>query len=203
MKRQFGKTLRHSAAATLAAVLALGGLNVAYAEDNTGTGDVAGDAAALVDSNTFQLFSTGAALTLVKTAFLTSDGSQLTSGATVAQGTSVDFMIYVNNLGSIAVNDTAIQDVLDPLFVYQPGTIRVDNSVVNCAVAVCTALEEAAIYAAVSGVGAGTDAAAAGDALSFNGTETIDAGNGNEALNDQLDAAANRVLAVVFTVQVQ
>jgi len=201
MKRQFGKTLRHFAAATFAAILALGSLNVANAADNTGTGDVAGDATALVDSVAFQLFSTGA-LTLVKTAFLTSDGSPIATGASVPAGTNVDFMIYVNNLGSVAVNDTTIQDVLDPLFAYQLGTIRVDNTVVNCAIAVCTAVEEAAIYAAASVVAAGTDGAAAGDSVSFDTVDTIDVGNGNEAANDQLNAAANRVLAVVITVQV-
>jgi len=199
MKRQFGSNKQHIAALMLGVLLTLG--SVAQAEDNTGTGDVAGDGAALVDSNIFQLFSSGAALTLYKRAFLTSDGSQLTSGDTLPSGTLVDFMIYVNNSGSIAVNDLSIQDVLDPLFVYQAGTIRVDNTQ-TCAAAVCVAGEEPAIYAAAAAAGAGTDAVAAGDTVSFDGTDTIDVGNAAVA-NDQLDVAANTVLAVVFTVQVQ
>jgi len=73
MKRQFARTLQRIAALGLEVFLTLS--HVAQAADNTGTGDVAGDPAALVDSNVFQLFSTGAALTLVKTAFLTSDGT--------------------------------------------------------------------------------------------------------------------------------
>ena len=200
MKRQYGKNLQHIAALILGVLLTLG--SVAHAEDNTGTGDVAGDPAALVDSNIFQLFTTGAALTLVKTAFLTSDGTQLTTGATLPQGTLVDFMIYVNNPGSIAVNDTSIQDLLLPLFVYQPGTIRVDNSQ-TCAAAVCLLAEEPAIYAAAAAVLAGTDGAGAGDTVSFDGTDTIDVGNAVELANDRQDAAAVNVLAVVFTVQVQ
>ncbi len=200
MKRQFGKYLQHIAAIMLGVFLTLG--QVAQAEDNTGTGDVAGDPAALTDSNVFQLFSTGAAFTLVKTAFLTSTGVQLTSGDTLPQGTLVDFMIYVNNAGSVAVLDTSMQDVLDPLFVYQAGTIRVDNSQ-TCAAAVCLPGEEPAIYAAAAAAAAGTDGAAAGDTVSFDLTDTIDVGNASEALNDQQDAAANTVLAVVFTVQVQ
>jgi uncharacterized repeat protein (TIGR01451 family) len=200
MKRQYGKSMQHIAALALGVLLTLG--SVAHAEDNTGTGDVAGDSAALVDSNIFSLFSTGAALTLVKTAFLTSDGSQLTTGATLPQGTLVDFMIYVNNPGSIAVNDTSIQDVLDPLFVYQAGTIRVDNTQ-TCAAAVCLVGEEPAIYAAAAAAAAGTDGAAAGDTVAFDGTDTIDVGNTIELANDQQDAAAGNVLAVVFTVQVQ
>jgi len=200
MKRQYEKIPQHLAALVLGVLFTLG--SVAQAEDNTGTGDVAGDPAALVDSNIFQLFSTGATLTLVKTAFLNSDGTQLATGATLPQGTLVDFMIYVNNSGSIAINDTSIQDVLLPLFVYQPGTIRVDNSQ-TCAAAICVPGEEPAIYAAAAAVAAGTDAAAGADTVSFDGTNTIDVGNGSEAANGQQDAVANAVLAVVFTVQVQ
>jgi hypothetical protein len=200
MKRQYGKNLQHIAALILGVLLTLG--SVAHAEDNTGTGDVAGDSAALVDSNIFQLFTTGATLTLVKTAFLTSDGSQLTTGATLPQGTLVDFMIYVNNSGSVAISDTSIQDLLLPLFVYQPGTIRVDNTQ-TCAAAVCVPGEEPAIYAAAAAAVAGSDVAAAGDTVSFDGTNIIDVGNAVELANDQQDATAGNVLAVVFTVQVQ
>lgn len=200
MKRQYGKNLQHIAALILGVLLTLG--SVAQAEDNTGTGDVAGDAAALVDSNIFQLFNSGATLTLVKTAFLTSDGTQLTSGATLPQGTMVDFMIYVNNSGSVAINDTSIQDVLDPLFVYQTGTIRVDNTQ-TCAAAVCLPGEEPAIYAAAAAAAAGSDGAGAGDTVSFDGTDTIDIGDSVETANDQQNALAGNVLAVVFTVQVQ
>ena len=200
MKRHFGSNKQHIAALMLGVLLTMG--SVAQAEDNTGTGDVAGDGAALVDSDVFQLFSSGAALTLYKRAFLTSDGTQLTSGDTLPSGTLVDFMIYVNNSGSIAINDLSIQDVLDPLFVYQAGTIRVDNTQ-TCAAAVCVPGEEPAIYAAAAAAAAGTDVAAAGDTVSFNGINTINVGNAVVAANDQQDAAANSVLAVVFTVQVQ
>jgi uncharacterized repeat protein (TIGR01451 family) len=170
----------------------------AFAENNTGTGDINGDSAALANSNVFQLFSTGA-LALVKTAWMTSDGSPITSGSTVPQGTNVDFMIYVNNQSSVAINDVSIQDVLDLLFVYQAESIRVDNSVDDCG-ATCDAAEEAAIYAAASAVGNNLDVVD-GDTSSFAGV-TVDVGN--EAVgNAQLNAAANKVLAVVFTVQVQ
>ncbi|MCH8059599.1 MAG: hypothetical protein IIA11_03980 [Proteobacteria bacterium] len=198
MKRHKTK-MQHIAALMLGVLLTLG--SVVQAEDNTGTGDVAGDSAALVDSNVFQLFSSGA-LTLYKRAFLTSDGTQLTSGDTLPSGTLVDFMIYTNNSGSIAINDLSIEDVLDPLFVYQAGTIRVDNSQ-TCAAAICVPGEEPAIYAAAIAAGAGSDAAAAGDTVSFDGTDTINVGNAVEAANDQQDAVASSVLAVVFTVQVQ
>ena len=203
MKRQIENNPRRLAATACAAMLAMCSLQTALAEDNTGTGDVNGDLAALADSNVFQLFSTGAGLDLVKTAWMTSDGSPIGTGSTVPQGTFVDFMIYVNNLGSVAINDVSIQDVLDPLFVYQAGTIRVDNSVGDCALAACDAAEEAAIYAAASVVAANTDGVDLVDTSSFNGPgTTVNAGDQSVA-NGTLNVAANSVLAVVFTVQVQ
>jgi hypothetical protein len=180
----------------------------AFAEDNTGIGDINGDTNALANSNVFQLFSTGAGLALVKTAWITSDGSPITTGSTVPQGTYVDFMIYVNNQGSVAINDVSIQDVLDPLFVYDGGTdsIRVLNvnlaGTGSCAAAVCDSTEEAAIYAAVSAAAVSSNAAG-DDTASFDGTDTIDVGDQNEGTNTSLTADADRVLAVVFTVQVQ
>ena len=198
MKRQTSKNLRHVAATACAAILAMCSLQTALAADNTGTGDINGDSDALANSNVFQLLSTGA-LALVKTAWMTSDGSPITSGSTVPQGTSVDFMIYVNNQSSVAINDVSIQDVLDVLFVYQTESIRVDNSVDDCG-ATCDAAEEAAIYAAASAVGNNLDAVD-GDTSSFTGV-TVDVGN-QAVGNARLDAAANKVLAVVFTVQVQ
>ena len=198
MKRQFGKITQHFAAFMLGVLLTLG--SVAQAADNTGIGDVAGDPAALTDSNVFQLFSSGA-LTLVKTAFLTANQAPLTSGDTLPAGTDVDFMIYVNNQSDLAILDVTIQDVLNALFLYTANTIRVDNSVAECALAACTAAEELAIYNSARVLAAGTDAVLAGDSVSFVGT-TVDVGNNVQA-NDQQDAAANSVLAVVFTVTVQ
>ena len=199
MKRQQGEITQHLAAFMLGVFLISS--PTAQAAPNQGTGDVNGDGNALVDSNVFDLFNIGA-LTLVKTAFLTSDGTQLTSGAILPTGTMVDFMIYVNNAGSVDVSDTSIQDVLDPLFVYQPNSIRLDNNQ-TCAGATCIQAEEVTMYGNVSVLAALTDAAGAGDSVSYDGTDTIDVGNSSEALNDQQDATAGDVLVLVFTVQVQ
>jgi uncharacterized repeat protein (TIGR01451 family) len=197
MKRQFGKTLQHIAALTLGVFLTLG--HVAQAANNQGTGDVAGVGADLTDSNVFILSSTGSGLVLVKTAFLTSSGTQLTSSDTVPAGTSVDFMIYINNESSVPISDVSIQDVLDAAFTYQAGSIRIDNTVADCA-ATCDAAEEAAIYAAAEDNTPLTDAAA-DDTASF-AALTVDAGNSVVGANAQLDVAANTVLALVFTVVV-
>jgi uncharacterized repeat protein (TIGR01451 family) len=179
----------------------------AFAVPNIGLGDINGDPDALADSNTFQLSSTGAGLALVKTAWMTSDGSPIASSSTVPRFTNVDFMIFVNNLGSVDINDVSIQDVLNGLFTYQTDSIRVVNVALpstggSCAAAVCTTDEEAEIYAAASIVATNGDATGDSDTSSFDGTDTIDVGDQNAA-NDPLNVTADRVLAVVFTVQVQ
>ena len=199
MKRQYGKTLQRVAALSLGAFLILSPL--AQAAENTGIGDVAGDSAALGNSNVFELFSSGV-LTLVKTAFLTADQTPLTSGATLPAGTDVDFMIYVNNKSDLAIADVTIEDVLDALFLYTADSVRVNNATAECAVTACTAAEELAIYNAARILTAGSDTSGSGDSISYVGT-TVDVGDDNQAGNDQQDAAANAVLAVVFTAQVQ
>jgi hypothetical protein len=169
----------------------------ALAAPNTGTGDIAGVDDDLADSNTFNLNAT--TLALVKTAFLTG-GTELADGDSVPSGTTVHFLVYINNSTAVAVDDITIQDVLDPAFTYTAGTIRVDNTQ-SCAAAVCTNPEEAAVFAAVSGAAALTDAAG-DDVGSFDGSDTIDVGNGNEGTNAQADIAANAVYAVLITVTV-
>jgi len=196
MKRQFGKTLQYIAALTLGVFLTLG--PAAQAALNTGTGDIAGDGAALGSSNAFDLSSSGA-LTLVKTAFQTISGAQLTSTNTVPAGTSVDFMIYLNNESSVAINDVSIQDVLDVAFTKGVDNIHIDTAVADCG-ASCDATEEAAIYASAIATGPLTDAAA-DDTVSF-AALTVNAGNSVVGTNTQLDVPANSVLALVFTVVV-
>ncbi len=196
MKRQFGKTLQHIAALTLGVFLVLS--SVAEAATNTGTGDVAGDAAALGNSNAFDL-SSASALTLVKTAFLTLGGAQLSTTDTVPAGTSVDFMIYLNNESSVAINDVSIQDVLNVAFTKDVDNIHIDTAVADCGVT-CDAAEEAAIYASAIATGALTDAAG-DDTVSF-AALTVDAGNSVVGTNTRLDVPANKVLALVFTVVV-
>jgi hypothetical protein len=173
----------------LVALILLAG-SVANAADNTATGDIAGVPADLTDSNTFTINST--TLSLVKTAFLT-DGTQLPSGTTVPSGTLVQFLVYLDNPTAAPVPDVHIQDVLDPAFVYEAGTIRADNSL-------ATGATEAAIYAAVSGTVPLDDAVDGVDVAGIAGA-TVSAGGG--AGNAQADAGANAVWALLFTVRVQ
>jgi uncharacterized repeat protein (TIGR01451 family) len=170
------------------------------AATNTATGDIAGVNADLDDSNTFTLNSQ--TLALIKRAFL-SDGTPVTSGATLPRGTVVKFMIYLNNDTAFAVNDVSVQDQLAAAFGYQPNSVKISNTVANCAAVACTGAEEATIYTAANAAAAGTDAVDP-DGVSYTaGTTTIDVGNQVVAGNAQVNAAANRVWAVLFTVVMQ
>ena len=198
MKRQSGKILQRIAALTLGVLLTLG--HAAQAANNQGTGDIAGVGADLTDSNLFALV-TSPTLALVKTAFVTSTGLALTTGDSLPAGTEVDFMIYLNNESDVLVADVSMQDVLNALFLYKAGTIYIDNAVDECALTACTLIEEKAIYdAAILTVlkSDGVDA----DTVSIAGV-TIDVGDEVIAGNAQQDAAANKVLALVFTVTMQ
>jgi hypothetical protein len=160
----------------------------AHAADNTATGDIAGVGDDLSNSNTFTLNTT--TLALVKTAFR--NGIELTSGDTLPRGTLVQFMVYVDNPTAFQVFDVNMSDVLDPAFVYQTGTIRVDN-------AVATGSTAADIYAAVSVAPVVSDLND-GDAAGINGT-TISVGTAGG--NAQVDPVAGSVYAVLFDVIVQ
>ncbi len=193
MKRQYGKSLQRIAAFMLGVFLILS--PVAQAADNTGIGDVAGVGADLVDSNTFTL--NPSTPTLVKAAFLTIGNTALTSGNTLPAGTSVDFLIYINNEADLAVVDVGIQDTLVG-FTYVANSIRVLNTTAECTVTLCTGPEELTIYNDARVTAALTDGAG-DDAASLNGTTVEVGNNGVDTTNAQQDAVANTVLAVVFT----
>ena len=97
-----------------------------------------------------------------------------------------------------ARTDISVRDVLDPAFQYQLESIQVDNSVAECAAAICAAAEELAIFTAVNGAPVLTDAL--GDDVVSYATATINAGNRNVG-NLQLDINANAVWAILFSVK--
>ena len=133
---------------------------------------------------------------LAKRAFL-ADGTPVTSSTVVPKGTLVKFLVYLNNQGT-AVSDVSVQDVLAAGFQYVTGTMRFSNTASSCTGPTCTGVEEAAIYAAASGGTAGTDGVD-GDIVSRSGA-TLSIGNQSVG-NGQLDLAAARVWAVVFSVR--
>jgi hypothetical protein len=179
-----------SAVLFLGMILAASG--PAMAADNQGTGDIAGDGASLNNSNIFSLFTT--TLSLNKTAFL-ADGTQLTSGATLPHGTEVRFVIYIDNPTVFGVSDVSIQDVLEPAFTYQAGSMKVDNSLASGS-------SEALIYSTVNAVAATVSDAIGDDVASAVGA-TIDVGNSVVGTNSQVDVAADSVWAILFKVLMQ
>ena len=87
-----------------------------------------------------------------------------------------------------------------PSFQYQAGTIQVDNSVSECAVAACTPAEEQTIFSAIDLTPFLTDAPDL-DVASYTAVgTTIDAGDGNAA-NAQLNINGDSVWAILFSVK--
>jgi uncharacterized repeat protein (TIGR01451 family) len=172
--------------------------SAARAADNQAIGDIAGDGAALADSNVVTISSTGEQLALVKRAFL-ADGTPVPGGSTLPHGSTVKFLIYINNRSAVEIRDVNVQDILPAGFVYQTGSLKVDNSVLQCTMPACLALEEATIFSVVNATAALTDGVD-GDAASYTiGTTTVDAGRGPQN-NAQVNLAAHRVWALLFTV---
>jgi len=129
------------------------------------------------------------------------DGTPLPDGSQLAAGTEIKFLIYINNRGN-TINDISIQDILDPAFLYKPNTLQIDNSLTACASSPCTTLEEQSIYNAAALASPYTDDPPPIDAdgASFNGTDTINVGDGNVAGNGQVNVSANSVFALLFSV---
>lgn len=158
-----------------------------FAADNTATGDIGGVSADLINSLTFTLNSD--TLSIVKTAFLAADSSELSTGTNLPSGTEVHFLLYIDNPTAVAVNDINMSDPLTG-FTYVGSSIRVDNSEATGATA-------AAIFAAAISGTPTDDPTAPGNVAGISGT-TVSAGSATS--NDQLDIAASAVWAMVFTV---
>jgi hypothetical protein len=156
------------------------------AADNQATGDVAGNGGDLTDSNIFTINTL--TLALVKAAFLT-DGTQLSTGDTLASGTEVEFLIYIDNPTVAAVDSVnAVDDLVG--FTYVPGTIRVDDTQ-------DTGAGEAALYAAVSVQAPLDDGVDGTDVAGISGT-TVSAGHGTG--NAVLTVPGQKVWAMLFRV---
>jgi hypothetical protein len=136
-------------------------------------------------------------LSLVKRAFWL-DGTPIPTGATIPGGVEFKYLLYINNQDG-AETDVSVRDVLDPLFVYQTGTIQVDNSVSECAAASCTPAEEQTIFSSIDATPFLNDAVD-GDVASFTAGTTIDAGDEHTG-NAQLNISGDSVWAILFSVK--
>ncbi|PLX97843.1 MAG: hypothetical protein C0623_14310 [Desulfuromonas sp.] len=189
-------TLRSVLLATVTAAIIFGPTS-ALAADNQATWNVAG--AAQTPSNIVSISSVDVSgLSLVKAAFLTSDNSAISSPATLPIGTSIDFVIYIDNDTGFAVSDVNINDQLNALFAYQlppASTIKVYNLTGTGATA-------QAIYDDVRNLGTAQTNATGDDFASYDApTTTISAGR--IAGNTQVDLTVGTVWAMMFTVVLQ
>ena len=192
MKRQYGKIMQRIAALMLAAFLCASPM--AQAATNTALGDIDGDTNDLGNSNDFVLNTFVSELQ--KRAFLTVGNTALTSGDTLPAGTSVDFLIYLNNEGAIDIDDVGILDTLVG-FTYVPNSLHVLNTTAAC-VGGCSLAQELTIYTNALAAGVKTDDPD-DDEASFDGIDTVEVGNTVTTGNTRQDALANFVLALVFT----
>ncbi len=169
-------------------------------------GDEVAATATDIADNTSEFSSNAEALPpprIVKRAFQL-DGTPIAGGTTLPTGMPVRFILYIDNVGG-AVADATLQDVLDPVFAYQTGSMKMDNTLLPSVVCPGGVCDEAAIFTQLDGSGIVLgDGDADADAGSYSaGTKTIDLGDGNNSNNAQLDLAADRVWAVVFTIRMQ
>ena len=179
-----------TAMAFIAAALLIPGS--AMAAPNQGTGDIGGIDADLTNSNIFSLSS--ATMALNKMAFL-ADGTQLVTGATLPRGTEVRFVIYVDNTTTFPITDVSIQDVLDPAFAYQTGSMKYNN-------ALAAGASEALIYTTVNAVAASVATDAISDDVASAVGVTINAGNQNAA-NSTVNISPSSVWAILFRALMQ
>jgi hypothetical protein len=190
-KPSFSNQVRCAVLGGLAiATLFVLGATSAMAADNTATGDIAGGASTITNSNTFTINST--TLALVKAAFL-ADGTVLASGTSVPKGTLVKFMIYLDNSTIVPTDSLNVSDVLAASFAYQAGTLKIDNSQ-------NTGATVAAIYAAVNASASITDAVSNADVAGVSGS-TVSAGLA--AGNSIVTVPPSKVWALLFSVKVQ
>jgi hypothetical protein len=99
----------------------------------------------------------------------------------------------MDNSTIVPADSVNVSDVLAAQFVYQPGTLKVDNTVATGATA-------AAIYASINATAAVTDAVSGADVAGITGS-TVSAGL--SAGNALVTVPASRVFAMLFSVRVQ
>ncbi|MCJ7556428.1 MAG: hypothetical protein MUP90_05870, partial [Gammaproteobacteria bacterium] len=124
------------------------------------------------------------------------DGTQLATGSTLPRGTEVRFVIYVDNPTTFPLSDVSLQDVLDPAFAYQTGSMKYNN-------ALAAGASEALIYTTVNAVAASVATDAISDDVASAVGVTIDVGNSVVGTNTQVDIAANSVWAILFRALMQ
>jgi hypothetical protein len=136
---------------------------------------------------------------LYKRAF-SSIGTPIINSATLPIGSEIKFLMYINNKGGF-VSDINVLDILDTAtFSYVENSLKMDNTIGECAANTCTAAEEALIFSAVddnTALSKGTD----NDGVRYDDVNTVEAGEGTTN-NGQVDVNGNTVWALLFSVTI-
>lgn len=190
----------------LFAVLLLGLLpQASLAATNIGRGNWGADPQSpdtdnITDSATITINS--AAMAVVKLAFVDdATGTLIASGSTVAAGTIVKFMIYVDNSTAVAMNDVRLEDLLnETAFTYQAGSLKWNTASTN------TASAQATIFGNTDTGTALTDAISGVDVASADVTQTpndrITVGAHSAQINGALNIPAGKIASFLFRARV-
>lgn len=142
---------------------------------------------------------TATTLAVVKKAFLDDNtGTEITSGSSVAKGTIVKFLIYIDNSAAIAASDVRMEDLLDKTaFTYQTGSLRWNNNVTASAAPVATIYTDTNTGPALVDASGAADAGSA-DAVALPASVRITFGAHSAQANAPLNIPAGRVAAFLF-----
>ncbi len=134
-------------------------------------------------------------------------GADIPGGSTVAVGSSIKFMLYINNKSDTPLVDVSIRDTLAANYVYNGlvDSIKVINPAGACALLACTTAEEDTMFGLADAAAALTNTISGVDAagLTAGPPQIIDIGDQNVANAQLANVAANSRLVVLFTVTVQ
>ncbi|PLX97844.1 MAG: hypothetical protein C0623_14315 [Desulfuromonas sp.] len=136
---------------------------------------------------------------LYKRAF-SSDGTPIINSSSLPTGSEIKFLLYINNKGAL-ISDINVLDVLDTTtFSYVENSLKMDNTVGECAANTCTTFEEGLIFSAVDD-NLPLDKSINNDGVLYDDISTIEAGEGT-AGNGQVNVNANSVWALLFSVTI-
>lgn len=189
----------------LAALTLVMAAQLSYAATNIGRGNWGADPQFpdtdnIADSATLTINSV--ALQVIKKAFVDDNtGTEILSGSTVAAGTIVKFMIYVDNSAGTTVNDIRLDDLLNETsFTYQAGSLKWNSATTNTGAAVATVFTDANTGVALSDTISGTDVGSADVTQTPNDRVTF--GAHSAQANATLNIPAGKIAAFLFRARV-
>ena len=190
----------------LFAVLLLGLLSPAgMAATNIGRGNWGADPQLpdidnITDSVTLTINST--ALPVVKVAFVDDGaGTPIASGSSVAAGTMVKFMIYVDNSTAVALSDVRLEDLLDEAaFTYQAGSLKWNAAVTNTGSVLATLFSNTDTGTVLTEVISGADVGSAD--ITQTPSDRITFGAHSAQTNAVLNIPAGKIAAFLFRARI-